>query len=531
LDYLIDMLGRFGPAPQPFPTGNDLMSDSTSKAELPPEDKPKLIDGLQRRHPKLISQTAINFAANACSAVFGLLNVIVFTRLLSTAEFGIYALGLGFAAIVSTLTCSWVRLYIMRTEPRGSAVDVRSMALPGLLLSCLIAPIAYVAGLFSGLQSGAAIAAIIFGLAFSIFDTTIELLRARFQAFRVMKATVMRAALLLAFGVVFILLFGSGIALLISAALAYFTATLLLTRYTWLGTSMRFDGAQLFSLAKAGVPLTLSLTLLAISSTVDRFIIAHLAGTAAAGQYSAGVDLVRQALIIPAISAAATFMPMSVQILSNRGIEATREHLTECLELLLAISLPAAFGFAVVSHHVAYVILGPDFRDLAAVVMPIICIMMIFQILTYQYVHIGFLLSDRNSLYLINTASTMIVNGVLAYVLIVRMGPVGAAWGRLAAEIFGFITAVVLTRWAFHVPFPLRPVGRVLIAALMMVAVIKVLDEMLTVSSKVALIVLIPAGMITYFAMCWILNIAKGRQRLIRALEMAQGALAAKSSA
>jgi hypothetical protein len=64
-----------------------------------------------------------------------------------------------------------------------------------------------------------------------------------------------------------------------------------------------------------------------------------------------------------------------------------------------------------------------------------------------------------------------------------------------------------------------------------MVAVIKALDEMLAVSSKAALIILIPAGMITYFAMCWILNIAKGRQRLIRAFEMVQGALAAKGGA
>lgn len=505
------------------------MSVTPSKAELPPEDKPKLIDDLQRRHPKLISQTAINFAANAFSAVFGLLNVILFTRLLSTAEFGIYALGLGFAAIVSTVIASWVRLYIMRTEPRGDATDVRSIALPGLLLSCLIAPVTYAAALLSGLKSGAAIAAVVFGLAFSVFDTTIELLRARFQAFTVMKATMVRSLLLLTFGVIFILIFGSGIALLISAALAYLTATLLLTRQTWRGTAMRFDGPQLLSLAKAGVPLTLSLTLLAISATVDRFIIAHLSGAAAAGQYSAGVDLVRQTLIIPAISAAATFMPMAVQILSNRGVEATREHLAECLELLLAISLPAALGFAVISHHVAYVILGPDFRDLAAIVMPIICVMMVFQILTYQYVHIGFLLSDRNSLYLINAASTMIVNGILAYILIVRMGPVGAAWGRLAAEIFGFVCAAALTRWAFQVPLPLRPIGRVLIATMAMVAVIKALDETITASSKIALIILIPAGMITYFAMCWVLNIAKGRPRLRRALEMVQGALAAKS--
>jgi O-antigen/teichoic acid export membrane protein len=223
-------------------------------------------------------------------------------------------------------------------------------------------------------------------------------------------------------------------------------------------------------------------------------------------------------------------MPMAVQILANRGPEATREHLIECLELLLAISLPAALGFAVVAQHVANVILGPDFRELAGIVMPIICLVMVFQILTYQYVHIGFLLSDRNSLYVINTGSTVIFNSVLVYILIGRFGPVGAAWGRLAAEIFGFVGAVILTRWAFPVPLPLGPISRVISATAVMVLAIKTLEAVLpAVTSKTALLILIPVGMVTYAVMCWLLNVAKARHRLIRALQMLHGALAAKS--
>jgi O-antigen/teichoic acid export membrane protein len=507
------------------------MSSSSSKVEPPDPQTPKLFDDLQRRHPRLISQTAINFAANAFSAAFGLFNVVIFTRLLSTAAFGTYALGLGFAAIVSTFMCSWLRLYIMRVEPRGDGTDVRALALPGLLLSCLIAPFAYAAARLAGLQADASLAAVAMALAIGLFDTTMELLRARFQAFTVMRATMLRATLILTFGVALILLIGTGVALLISAALAYLTVTLAFTRQTWWGATIQIDRQQLLRLAKAGMPMTLSLTLLAISASVDRFIVAHLSGAAVAGQYSAGVDLVRQTLVIPAISAAATFMPMAVQILATRGPVAAREHLIECLELLLAITLPAALGFAVVSHHIAYVILGPDFRDLAVVVMPIICLVMVFQILTYQYVHIGFLLSDRNSLYLINTGSTVIVNCVLAYVLITRFGPVGAAWGKLAAEVFGFLGAIILTRWAFPVPLPLLPIGRVLAATIAMIVVIKVLDGVLVASSREALIILIPAGMASYFAMCWLLDIAKSRRRLNRALEILQSALATKSGA
>jgi O-antigen/teichoic acid export membrane protein len=366
------------------------------------------------------------------------------------------------------------------------------------------------------------------GLGF--YETTLELLRARFEAFTVMRVTALRAVAIVIFGVILAFMFRSGVALLVSSALAYLLVAFVFTGRTWRGTKVNFDKQQLVHLAKAGFPLTLSLTLSAISSTVDRFIVAHLAGTAGAGQYAAGVDLVRQTLIIPAISVAATFMPMAVQILANRGPNATREHLRECFELVLAITLPAALGFAVVSHHIANVILGPDFRDLATVVMPIICIAVIFQILTYQYVHIGFLLSDRNSLYLINTGSTMIFNCILAYVLIVHFGPIGAAWGRLAAEIFGFLGAVVLTQWAFPVPLPWWRGILILIAGLAMVAVIKMLDGALDLSSRTALFVLIPIGMATYFAMCWVLDIAKARARLNRALELVQSALTAKSA-
>ena len=149
-----------------------------------------------------------------------------------------------------------------------------------------------------------------------------------------------------------------------------------------------------------GLPLTLSLTLLAISSVADRFMIANLVGAADAGKYVAGLDLVRQTLMMPAMSAAAAFFPLAVQIHAKQGEAAVRSHLAECVELLLAITLPACLGFALISPHVANVVLGAEFRDLAAQAMPIIAVAVIFQILTQQYLHASFLLSGRNSFYL-----------------------------------------------------------------------------------------------------------------------------------
>jgi O-antigen/teichoic acid export membrane protein len=474
----------------------------------------------------LFGQTAINFAANVFSAAFGLINVVVFTRLFAPAEFGTYVLGLGFGTIASTFMTTWLRLPIMREQARGDGTDIRGIIVPGLLISCLAAPVTFLGAMLIGLDSGPALAAAGLAVAISFFDTGQELLRARLRAFTVMKAVIVRAVMVSVLGIAVSLASQSGVFLMMSSALAYLLAAWAFSRNVWGGASVRFDGPRLLGMAKAGIPLTVSLTLLALSSVIDRFIIAHLIGPGAAGQYSAGVDLVRQSLIIPAVSASAAFMPLVVQVNANQGPVATRSHLEDCLEFLLAIMLPACIGFAIVSAHIANVILGPDFRSMAVEVMPIVSVAVIFQIMSYQYLHISFLLSERNTFYLLNTGSALAVNLVASYLLIRHFGAGGAAWGRLVAEVFGFFCALLLARWAFPMPVPYLRLTRVLIATIVMAIVVRSLELALHLSDKDALAVLLPAGIATYLTMCWLLNIAKSRHRLNRGLLIVRNALA-----
>jgi O-antigen/teichoic acid export membrane protein len=470
----------------------------------------------------LVQQIAINFLANAFSAALGLFNVIVFTRLFAPAEYGVYVLGAGFATILSTFLCSWLRLPIMREQARGDGTDVRGVVAPGLITSALLAPLAYPAARGIGLDHGAAIAAVALALAIGLFETSLELLRAKLAAFTVMKATAARALLVPALGVAFAMAHASGLLLLVASALAYLAAALAFTRTIWGGTLFAFDGARLKAYAKAGWPLTLSLSLLALSSVIDRFIIAHLLGAASAGQYTAGADLVRQALIIPAVSASAAFVPMAVKTLAIHGRAAVTRHLEECCELLMAITVPACIGFALVAPHVANVLLGPDFRAVAASVMPIVAVAVVFQIVSYQYLHISFLLSERNAFYLLNTGSVLAFNAGISYLLIGHYGMIGAAWGRLAAEIFGFLGALSLTRWAFPVPLPYVRVARILLAAAAMAVVVNGLEVLWPQSDANALMLLVPAAMATYVGLCWLMDIAETRSRLGRGLARAR---------
>jgi O-antigen/teichoic acid export membrane protein len=220
---------------------------------------------------------------------------------------------------------------------------------------------------------------------------------------------------------------------------------------------------------------------------------------------------------MPAMSLASAFVPLAVQTHAQKGADAVSQQLADGVEVLVAIMLPACLGFAIVSHHVGDLALGPDFRGIAAQIMPIVSIALLFQILTQQYLHISFLISNRNTFYLWNTGSVIVFNVAVSYLLIEHLGVVGGAWGRLATSIFGFLGALLLTRWGFPIPLPLARLARIVVAGLTMALAVRSLDSMLEVSAPVALAILIPTGVVTYVATCWLLNVLGIRDRVLSA--------------
>ncbi|MBN8988057.1 MAG: polysaccharide biosynthesis C-terminal domain-containing protein [Rhizobiales bacterium] len=474
----------------------------------------------------LIGQASINLAANALSALLGLLSVFIFTRLFSPHDYGVYLLGVGFASVFCVCLVSWFRNLILSEHARSDGADVRGLVLSGYFICCLSAPIAYGAARLVGLDNTTALAAVVLAIAIGLFELTQDLIRARLMAVAVMKATLVRAVGVLCLGGLVAFVSPTGFWLLLSSAAAYLLAALVQSRKAWRGTVLRFDRAGLLAVAKTGLPLTLSIFLLGISTVTDRFMIANLVGAADAGKYVAGLDLVRQTLMLPAMSAAAAFFPMAVQIRASEGDAAVRSHLSDCVELLLSITLPACLGFAMISAHVANIILGADFRETAAQTMPIIAVAVVFQILTQQYLHASFLLSGRNSFYLINTATIIVANLILSYVLISHYGTLGAAWARLGADGIGFACALVLSRFAFKIPLPLGRLALIMIAGLVMALTVAALDRNLQVADLTACIALAAAGFVTYAALCWLFDIARLRSRLKAAFAMFRTKLA-----
>jgi O-antigen/teichoic acid export membrane protein len=462
----------------------------------------------------LVKQTAIYFFVNVFSAVFGFLNVIVFTRIFQPTAYGDYLLGLAFATLFATLLASPLKFMILREQSRGDGTDVSQTVLGALTLCGLTAPLGYCAARLANLQPAVAASAVALGLALVLFDTSQEMLRAQLNATAYMRGTVVRAVLVSVLGIGCTLIGSGGAILLASSSIAYFVSTLSFWRGAWGGSKPRFNARELLDLVKTGGPLTFSLSLLALASVTDRFLLANFSGASAAGDFGASFDLVRQALIIPAVSVASAFIPMTVQIHATRGAEAARSHLEKCLEILLALCLPACVGYALVSEQVADFALGRNFRQTAHEAMPYLAMGVAFQILNQQYMHTSFLLSKRNVFYLINTGSILLFNVIVSSLLIPRLGVMGAVWGRIGAEAFGFFCSVILSRFAFAMPFPLDRVLRVGVAVGVMAFVVRFVAANGASQGPTLLLTVIPAGIAAYAAAAWLLDIGGVREGL-----------------
>ena len=126
----------------------------------------------------MVNQTIHYMIASIVSAAMGLLSAIVFTRLLTPDEYGVYVIGLSTAGIVSAMLFTWVRVSALRFQSEGGSVDIRATIFLAYLLSVLASPVAFViATLTTSVSVERNIAAVFFALGLGVFELSQEPLK------------------------------------------------------------------------------------------------------------------------------------------------------------------------------------------------------------------------------------------------------------------------------------------------------------------------------------------------------------------
>ncbi len=411
----------------------------------------------------------IYLVAHAIPAVIGFAALILYTHLLSAAEYGIYVIGASIAGIISAVFFAWVRLSVARYQAKSPDVDLRAEAIVAyggtvIVIACL-APVAFLI-IRPNIGFGIVAGCLLLSLSLTAFEISQEFRRAQLNPLRYMAIAVTRAVLGLAFGYAAIELGGGGLGLLVGIGTSFLVGNILSFRGGAGKPLQSLSIGYLKQFVRYGFPFLIGALAFALHSALDRLSVAYLLGPGAAGSYGLAADLTRQIVAVLASSAASAVFPLAFRNLAAAGVGATRARLAEGAELLLALIAPVTVWLAISANVIAGTLLGGEFQTSVATLLPVLALGRMCGAINQYYLHVSFQLAEKPVLQVVHDCSILIVNIALLFPLTLAFGLPGTAAAVLIAEALGIVIGIALSRRAFKLPFNGRGMARVLAATL-----------------------------------------------------------------
>lgn len=426
----------------------------------------------------LLRHSAVYLLARGLPGLINFLSIAVYTRLLSPDEYGRYALVVAGVGLFNVVFFSWLRLSLLRFLPSTSSP-------PHRLLSTLLAAFLAVASLTGACGIIMAIlwkdpswrSMILLGLALlwaqAWFELNIEIYRSRLQPTRYGAASLLRTVLALITGTALVIWKSNAFAPLTGLLIGFTITGFIITRNEWKGVRPKIDGDTAKHVLSYGLPLTGTFALSFVTSTSDRFLIAHFLGERSAGIYAAGYDAVNQLLVMLMMIVNMAAYPLVVKAMEQQGFHAAQNALTKSGLLLLSVALPSMVTLIVMAPQFA-ALLGSSFRETISF-LPYIAVGAFLNGLRSYHFDLAFQLSRTTIGQMWVAGIAGLVNFGLNLFWIPRYGLLGAAWSTVTAYALALVLSILLGRRIFHVPFSWWGAARILLAVLAMAFTIKML--------------------------------------------------------
>lgn len=406
---------------------------------------------------------------NVVQALVGLFSIVIFTRWLSPADYGVYALAFSAMSLGHTLVFTWMEAAMARFYAPQAEAGRLADHFATLYRCWLAAALAFVviagAALWLWRGGGPVKIAVAAGGAAILARSLAKLNQERRRAAGdVRGAALMDMAQTLCGFAIGVGLIAAGLrgAAPIAGLGAGAAAVLIFVLPTELrrGFGGRFETSAARAYFSYGLPVSLSLILALTLATMDRFILAASAGDTAVGVYQAGYTLSNRTLDVMFIWLGAAGGPALIMAFEQGGAAGLGKAAREQAGLMFALALPASLGLALVAHPLAQVMVGPALREGAARVTPWIAVSALFLGVTNGYTHQAFMLGRRTGLMLTAMSVPACANLGLCLWLIPRYGLSGAVWATTASYGIGLVASAVLGRLAQPMPLPVAAIAK-----------------------------------------------------------------------
>lgn len=463
--------------------------------------------------------------ANIVQGLAGFLAIMLFTRLLSSEDFGRYAIAFSVFSLIHVGVFTWIEAAMARfwaAEFRNGqtlADHFASLYRAAFALTAVFVPVTAVA-VWLWPMDPAFKAAVAAGLMGAPARCLMKLAQERYRA----AGEVRRAATLdiafsaggLIIGVGFALMGAGAASPLLGLGLApLLTLPFVLPGELRFAKNGKVDRARLRTYALYGYPIAASLALTLVLSSTDRLLLALFMDEAAVGAYHAAYSIANRTLDVLFIWLGAAGGPALVMALEQGGRERLKGAAREQASTFVLIALPAAVGLALVARPMSEFMIGEDLRAAASGVTPWIALGSLLAGCTTYYFHQAFTLGRRTELLLVVMAVPAIANVLLNLALIPAFGVTGAAMATAASFGIGLLASMALGRRAMPLPVPWETLIRAGVACFAMSAVVVNLPA---IGGVAELMLKASTGGLTYAAVALTLNVAGVRDVAMRLL-------------
>ena len=421
----------------------------------------------------LLKHSGIYILAKIIPGLMAFVALSVYTHLLTPSQYGVYTLIFTAALFVNTTIFNWLPVGMVRFWPGGAYDETTFVSTLGVLYRLLSLPIIIctaLAAFFIDYDSiGYLIAWLILLISFGSHRFGLMLKTSQMQPYSYSIMIISYSVLSLALGSALAYLGFGSMGLLIGVAVGMIIPSLVQTFKIWL----TFDETQYSpeltrKLMTYGMPLAASFLLDEVANVSDRYMLAWLSGEAEAGKYAVGYDLAGNSIlmIMNAINLAA--YPMIVKLLDTKGKEAALEYFKTYAVLLLGLSIPAVVGLSLVGPNIVDLVIGEQYKQSVTMLLPWVSTAVFFMGAGAFYMHLPFQLGNKNMGIFKIAAVVAIINVILNYWLIPKMGMQGAAIATLLSFTISVVLGFIFGRRVFPIPFPTKEVAKILLSSLIM---------------------------------------------------------------
>ncbi len=445
--------------------------------------------------------------------------VYLFTRILPPHEYGMYAIAVSIVQIGQTLLFSWTILGTKRfydgAKRDGQVGALATTMYIGVLAGALILVVASAAaiGLFSispELRSLLYVAvAVTIAKQLSSCSKTFELAALSGARYVVMECA--ESLIALAAGVAFCgylhlgadgILYGSFLG---AAVIVLMDLRRLLQRLR----GGAFDARLQRQLIAFGAPTAISFGFEYITASSDRFLVNHFLGPNAVGIYAVGYSLAERAVGAAFMALSIAGYPMMIRANEREGRAGAWKQGLANAKVLATLATPALGGFVVAAPRIAAVMVGPAYAVQAGAIMPAIGLgIFLFGLRAYYYAN-ALDLANKTKLSLFASVPGAVLNLSLNFLLLPRIGLMGAVWSTVAAYGLELAISVVQSRRIYPLPFPARDAVKSVVATLLMCAILWWVPFR---ANALGLVCQVGVGIATYGALALLLDMAQVRQ-------------------